>query len=184
MWGSTIKVPAFCWGRYDSTWPDRPSKGPSFQLSHQRLLWILPHMGITELMSRIYNLLFQDSPSRSLFVICFVKNGDSVGKTYNFTCILWQKFIEDLLYLMPRCLSNIWYYKNGHSKLHSYMMNNYVFVVKISSILGLVLEEWYNRIVFLCHVQKVCLLNNFKLLVIIRQGLTLRLLHLATQLSP
>lgn len=58
------------------------------QLSRQRLSWILPYMGNTELMSRIYNLLFQDNPSRSLFVTCFVRNGNLVGKTYNFTCIL------------------------------------------------------------------------------------------------
>ena len=63
-------------------------------------------------------------------------------------------------------------------------MNDYVFVVKIPSILGTSPKEWCSRrIVFSCRVLGGCLLNNFKLLVIVRQGLMLGLLYLLTQLS-
>lgn len=67
--------------------------GPSghsggLRFSGQRFLWILPHVGIIQLMGRIYNLWFQDSPFCCLLFIGFLGNGDLLGMTRKFTCVV------------------------------------------------------------------------------------------------
>lgn len=54
--------------------------GPSSSSSH-RCLWILRHMDIIELVSRIYTLGFQDTSSRPLFIY-FVEHGDLVERDH------------------------------------------------------------------------------------------------------
>lgn len=54
--------------------------GPSSSSSH-RCLWILRHMNIIELVSRIYTLGFQDTSSCPLFIY-FVEHGDLVGRDH------------------------------------------------------------------------------------------------------